>query len=98
VKPKRTPFPWVTNINESSIDELKRKITVTWADIEDVNEATLAISVDTQKLIITDDSDLRKTLKVMAIAGTLSFNVSLETCTYTHCFFIRVLQLIALLY
>ena len=70
MKPKRTPFPWVTNINESSIDKLKKKITVTWADIENVNEATLAIFVGMKKAIITDDSDLQKTLKVMATAGT----------------------------
>ncbi|CAG8467280.1 6869_t:CDS:2 [Paraglomus brasilianum] len=62
-RPKRTPFPWVTNINESSIDKLKKKITVTWADIENVNEATLAIFVGMKKAIITDDLDLQRTLK-----------------------------------
>ena len=62
MKPKKTPFLWVTNINECSIDKLKRKITITWTDIEDVNEATLAIF---KKAIITDDLDLQRMLKVM---------------------------------
>jgi hypothetical protein len=82
VKPKRTPFAWATNINESTIEDIKNAIIKKWPDIDDVNEATLAFITGTDSFVPADDSALRTTLKAMVVTGTKTFSVSLEMCIY----------------
>jgi hypothetical protein len=82
VKPKRTAFSWDTNINESTITEIKKAIIGNWPDIDDVVEATLTIARDTHSSTVIDDSGLQKTLAIMAKAGTKAFTVSLDMRMY----------------
>ncbi|CAG8511333.1 10985_t:CDS:2, partial [Paraglomus brasilianum] len=51
----------------------------TKAEAMELASKRTSIFVDMKKAIITDDLDLQRMLKVMVTAGTLSFNVSLET-------------------
>ena len=75
---------WHTNINRATINELKEKIITNYPLTEDIESTTIAIIVDDEKRIITDDSDLQATLNVFLAQKIKKFTVSLEQCTYVH--------------
>ncbi|CAG8648469.1 2634_t:CDS:2, partial [Paraglomus brasilianum] len=81
VNPKRIAFKWPVDITTVTLQDLRDSIAVIYPEIEDIAVAMPVITVagKPEKANIKNDSDLQVNLKIMAVAGTCTFTVTLET-------------------
>jgi len=86
VDPKRIAFNWPVDITTVTLQDLRDSIAAIYPEIEDIAVAMPVITVagKLEKATIKNDSDLQVKLKIMAVAGTLTFTVTLETCMYAQ--------------
>ncbi|RUP22196.1 hypothetical protein BC936DRAFT_139107 [Jimgerdemannia flammicorona] len=81
VKPnKSVSFAWNTNTDEATITELKDKIGANYPEKrEGADIANIEISVRKQRTTLTDDKDLRNTLKSFVKLGIKKFTIGFKT-------------------